>query len=357
MKSKTQKTVYVGISGGVDSSVAAALLLDKGYSVEGVFIRTWQPEWLECTWKEERRDAMRVCAKLGIRFHELDLSQVYKKEVADYMIAEYRTGRTPNPDVMCNREVKFGGFMDWALEHGADAVATGHYARVLLEESGPVLARGVDTAKDQSYFLWTLPREKLAKVLFPVGELTKKEVRSVAKKKGLLTAGKKDSQGICFLGPVDMKEFLGHYISEKPGKVLDEVGNVVGHHPGALFFTLGERRGFTITQKTDHDSARYIVSKDIEANTITVAENITPSDKNRDVLLEQVVLRIPSEEVGDKTLVAEIRYHGKAKNCGVEVLGNTLKVSFSEHDPTITAGQSIVLYDGAKCIGGGVVAE
>ena len=203
MGKRLGKTVFVGVSGGVDSSVSAALLKDQGYSVVGVFIRTWQPDFIECTWRDERRDAMRVCAHLDIPFLECDAEDAYKNGVADYMIEEYKKGNTPNPDVMCNREVKFGVFWKFAKDHGADYIATGHYA---VNNNG--LRKSPDASKDQSYFLWTLTQDDLIHVLFPVGHLDKKDVRKLAEKYKLPTATKKDSQGVCFLGPLDMKEFL-----------------------------------------------------------------------------------------------------------------------------------------------------
>ncbi len=215
----TKKKVFVGLSGGVDSSVSAALLQSQGYDVFGVFIKVWQPDFYECTWKEDRLDAMRVCAKLNIPFYTLDLEKEYKKEVVDYMIEEYKNGRTPNPDVMCNKYIKFGGFFDWAMSQGADFVATGHYARLNKEHE---LVAGRDSNKDQSYFLWTLTKEQLSKTLFPVGDIEKTEVRKLAKKFGLPTAEKKDSQGLCFIGKVDMAEFLHHFIETKPGPVLND---------------------------------------------------------------------------------------------------------------------------------------
>ena len=205
---------------------------------------------------------MRVAAHLDIPFVTLDLEKEYKEEVVDYMIAEYRSGRTPNPDVMCNRYVKFGGFFDWAMKEGADVVATGHYARTYNGD----LCKGRDDNKDQSYFLWTLTPEKLAKTLFPVGNIEKPEVRALAKKFGLPNAEKKDSQGLCFVGKIDMKEFLKHFIDEKPGDVLNTDGEVVGHHEGALFYTLGERHGFTVTQKTPEDKPYFVIAKDNKKN-------------------------------------------------------------------------------------------
>src|SRR3989344_1546555 len=238
-----KKIVFVGLSGGVDSAVSAALLKKAGFEVVGVFIKTWHPEFLECNEEEERRDAMRVAAHLDIPFLTFDLEKIYKKEVADYMIAEYKAGRTPNPDVMCNKEVKFGAFLKKAILMGADFVATGHYARVAQVKSVKYkvksknsklstfnlqLSTGCDSTKDQSYFLWTLNQKQLSKIIFPIGHLKKTEVRKLAKKFKLPVAEKKDSQGICFLGAVDLKNFLKHYIEEKRGEVKlapPEAGN------------------------------------------------------------------------------------------------------------------------------------
>ena len=223
-----KKKVFVGLSGGVDSAVSATLLKKQGYEVVGVFIKTWHPDFLECNEEDERRDAMRVAAFLDIPFLTFDLADVYKKEVADYMIREYKEGRTPNPDVMCNKEVKFGTFLKKAISMGADCVATGHYARVLSPCEGGVpegrggLLKGKDPSKDQSYFLWTLKQEQLERIVFPIGNLKKTEVRKLAKKFNLPVAEKKDSQGICFLGEIDLKEFLKHYIKLKKGKAAIE---------------------------------------------------------------------------------------------------------------------------------------
>lgn len=351
-----KKTIFVGVSGGVDSSVAAALLKDQGHTVVGVFIRTWQPEWMECTWRDERRDAMRVCAHLGIPFLECDLTEEYKTGVADYMINEYKKGRTPNPDVMCNKEVKFGGFLNWALERGADYVATGHYAQVKKS----MLVRGIDEGKDQSYFLWTLTQDQLGHILFPVGHLPKSDTRKLAAKYNLPTATKKDSQGICFIGKVSMKEFLSHYIDEQPGDVLDSNGEVIGNHPGVLFFTLGERHGFTIIEKGTDDEAMYVVEKDIEQNTITVASKDFLNSQEA----EHTIFKLHA--VNDTSTVfqqgfscqAQIRYHGEIKNVTFLSYNSEKEeatIQFVEHDATITAGQSVVFYDGEVCLGGGIV--
>jgi tRNA-specific 2-thiouridylase len=337
--------VFVGVSGGVDSSVTAALLKDQGHEVVGVFIRTWQPDWIECTWRDERRDAMRVCAHLDIPFVELDLEKEYKEGVADYMIAEYKKGRTPNPDVMCNREVKFGGFLSWAQKNGG-VIATGHYARSANKQ----LLKGIDPTKDQSYFLWTLTNEQLEKVLFPIGNLQKSEVRKLAGKYKLPTATKKDSQGICFIGDINMKEFLSHYIEEKQGDVLNEKGEVIGVHQGALFHTLGERHGFTITQKGANDEPYYVVAKNIEDNTITVSQNPQSQKLSNKVTLTDYVWR---EELKNKKYTAQIRYHGEQKSCTVKESG---EIVFDEPDFSLANGQSVVVYDGDVCIGGGILS-
>src|SRR3990172_10626948 len=231
------KTVFVGVGGGVDCSVAALLLKKKGYNVIGVYIKSWYPPGFPCPYPIDRRDAIRVCAKIGIPFLELNLEKVYKKEVTDYLIKEYKKGRTPNPDVMCNKFVKFGAFFKKARAMGANFVATGHYARL---KNGK-LYQARDKTKDQSYFLWALTKKELKYSIFPIGEYLKKEVRQSAKKNNLPTAEKPDSQGICFLGKIDIKEFLKKYIKEKKGKVLNENGEVIGWHKGVYFHTLGER--------------------------------------------------------------------------------------------------------------------
>jgi tRNA-specific 2-thiouridylase len=345
------KTVYVGVSGGVDSSVSAALLQKEGYNVVGVFIRTWTPDFIACTWKEERLDAMRVCAHLCIPYLECDAEEAYKKGVADYMIEEYKKGRTPNPDVMCNREVKFGVFWNFAKAHGADLIATGHYART----DGSRLLKSIDPAKDQSYFLWTLTEDDLSHTLFPVGHLQKAEVRKLAEKFKLPTATKKDSQGICFLGLLDMKEFLSHYIQKKQGDVYDEDGKTIGYHDGAAFLTLGERHGFTITKKTPGDKPYYVVGKNIKKNTITVSNDYLTKKSEKGVarveLLETSWVMLPDN---NKKYTAEIRYHGEQLPCRILNALDTAAVEFNA-PVLVSPGQSIVLYDEDVCLGGGIV--
>ena len=421
-----RKRVFVGVSGGVDSSVSAALLLEQGYDVTGVFIRTWTPEWLPCTWRSERRDAMRVCAHLNIPFIELDLTAEYKQGVADYMISEYAAGRTPNPDVMCNREVKFGGFLSWALDRGADYVATGHYAQVTLSTRGgdddrirgyvavngvestsnlvsnfsdsqltkPMntqnlfllvtkiisqgflsikkiisqtisrsrntrhilkLVKGNDPSKDQSYFLWTLSREQLEHVLFPIGHLPKSAVRELALQYKLPTAVKKDSQGICFIGMVDMKQFLKHYIDVTPGDVLDTQGKVIGNHEGAVLYTLGERHGFTIIEKGTDDRAYYVIGKNLENNVIVVSQDPVHAvtEQKKSYILENTIWR--SAPIDNTTYTAHVRYHGEDKEVKIICTDHTYIAEFTEPDYKIAPGQYIVIYDVNICIGGGIV--
>ncbi len=371
-----KKTVFVGMSGGVDSSVSSAILKDKGYDVVGVFIRTWHPDFIKCNEEEERMDAMRVAAHLDIPFLTFDFEKEYKEGVADYMISEYKKGRTPNPDVMCNKEVKFGAFLNKALEMGADYVATGHYAQVkggssflnglaepkAKENRGPEkknlrpkLIKGKDESKDQSYFLWTLTQKQLEKILFPVGHLNKTEVRKLAEKYKLPTASKKDSQGICFLGDIDLKDFLKHYIKSKKGEVRNEKEEVIGEHDGAVFSTLGERHGFTITKKTPNDKPYYVVSKDIEKNILYVSQN--SNEKHSGILKNYRIENVNflGEIKEGKNYTAQIRYHGEFLTCQVKILDKD-KVEVIFKKPTLVAsGQSIVVYDKEFVLLGGVV--
>lgn len=343
------------MSGGVDSSVSAALLKEAGFDVTGVFIKVWQPDWIECTWREDRRDAMRVAAKLGIKFVTLDLEREYKEGVVDYMISEYKAGRTPNPDVMCNRSVKFGGFFDWAMKSGADYVATGHYARTETDVDGKSrLMAGLDQNKDQSYFLWSLTQEQLSKTMFPIGHLKKPEVRLLAEKFDLPNAQKKDSQGLCFIGKIDVKEFLSHYIPKQNGDVIDMAGNVIGEHEGAAFYTIGERHGFIITKKTPNDQPLYVVAKDINRNTITVSPKMPDGglpNSRTEISLEKINWNRGGINIGAR-LQARSRYREALQN--IEIAGQST-IRFEQPQSTISPGQSLVVYDGETCLGGGII--
>ena len=385
MEQGTGKKVFVGLSGGVDSSVAAARLIDAGYDVTGVFIKVWHPEWMVCNWEQERLDAMRVAAHLDIPFLTCDAVNTYRDDVANYFIESYKAGKTPNPDVLCNQYVKFGRFLEFAKERGADFVATGHYARKVTEtapaelfadglgESGrffPVecvgvvgeanssagavnrLCRGVDSNKDQTYFLWSLSNEQLKFALFPVGDTPKEEIRKEAEAQGIPVATKKDSQGICFLGHVDIAEFLSHYTELVPGDVLDSNGAVVGTHHGALVYTLGQRHGFDFTTVDSARVPHYVIAKDIERNTITVDATPPAISVNATVTLSDTVVRQPIS-IGDE-LQAQFRYRQKPFTVVVTGL-SPLCLSVANTNEQPASGQSCVLYDGEVCLGGGII--
>lgn len=340
MKELAGKRVFVGLSGGVDSAVTAALLQDAGVEVTGVFIKGWYPPELPCTWAEDRRDAMRVAAHLGIPFHTLDASKEYKQSVIDYLIREYQAGRTPNPDIMCNRDVKFGAFYEFAKTHGADYLATGHYAR---QDNGKLL-RGVDTDKDQSYFLWAISKEALAMTLFPLGGMKKAEVRALAERYKLPTAEKRDSQGICFLGPVSMDDFLRAELVHEPGIALDEKGNRIGTHEGVLLSTLGER----VSLAGAPPGPWYVIRKDIPNNIITVAKERVEAGES--VTLSIAGVNWLSEP--RKRMSAQYRYHGPVVEGTFEANRFTPDASLPE---PAAPGQSLVFYDDEEVIGGGII--
>lgn len=350
MQSKNKgKKVYVGISGGVDSSVAAALLVRDGYDVTGVFINVWQPPFMECTSRDDRRDAMRVCAQLGIPFMDCDAVEAYKKQVVDYMIDEYRIGRIPNPDVMCNTHVKFGVFYNWAITNGADYVSTGHYAQVMDGK----LYKSVDIAKEQSYFLYGIKKKDLENILFPIGALEKSEVRKLAEKFKLFTYEKKDSQGLCFLGKLDMKDFLKNFIEERKGYVLDQKGKIISCHEGAFFYSIGERHGFTITVKTDTDKPLYVLNKNIENNSITVGPKDSVNSSGKYILdLTNINILDHDKWENGENLTAQYRYHGELIK--VDLKGRKVYAE-SGFPATIASGQSLVIYDGEECVGGGII--
>ncbi|HEY0948060.1 MAG TPA: tRNA 2-thiouridine(34) synthase MnmA [Candidatus Paceibacterota bacterium] len=333
------KRIFVGLSGGVDSAVTAALLKERGADVIGVFIKGWYPPGMLCTWAEDRRDAMRVAARLQIPFITLDASKEYKQGVIDYLLAEYKAGRTPNPDIMCNREVKFGAFYRFAKEKGADYIATGHYARV---EDGKLL-RGTDEAKDQSYFLWAVPEEALAMTLMPLGGMKKDGTRTLAKRFKLPNARKKDSQGICFLGSISVEDFLRQELGEQePGIARDTESNVLGKHDGALFHTLGSR----IAIEGASQGPWYVVRKDIEKNELVVSKDrVSPPDR---IKLSQLNWFGEAEGLVE----AQFRYHGPV------IKGTLSGNAFVPEGPLpepVAAGQSLVIYRNDRVIGGGII--
>ncbi len=341
--------VFVGLSGGVDSAVSAALLKERGFDVTGAFIKIWQPEFTECTWREDRLDAMRVASALGIPFREIDLSVEYKKEVVEQMIGDYERGITPNPDVLCNRIIKFGHFAKWAKAEGAEFIATGHYAQIKESGGAHELHRGADSGKDQSYFLYRLSQNDLASSFFPVGGLTKSNVRTLAKKFDLPVSSKPDSQGLCFVGDVSIPEFLSRYITLRSGEVLDRTGKTIGSHEGAALFTIGQRHGFAAAS----DVPLYVISIDTKNNTITTDPDRAKAARTT-VRIEDVHWIKEPPQVFEAD--GQARYHETPVRASVVREGAGARVTFSE--PHITAkGQSLVLYIQSECVGGGVIAE
>lgn len=350
-----KEKVFVGVSGGVDSSVALLRLKRAGYAVTAVFIKTWQPDFIECTWKRDRLDAMRVSATLEVPFITFDAVEAYKEQVAEYMIKEYTEGRTPNPDVMCNEYVKFGAFYNFARKNGADKVATGHYAQVLRNGDSYELHRGIDSNKDQSYFLWRLKAEQFPHILFPIGNSHKPAIRAEAQHANLPTHAKQDSQGICFLGQVDIKDFLSHYVTFKQGDVIDTSGAVVGKHDGTLFYTLGQRHGFTTLTKQDTEKAYYVIAKDIIANTLTV-DHTPPICTGTKITLCDVNTfnrNVP------EFCSAQFRYRQKPFKIQCEYAedGNLVISPLEQNIELPSVGQSCVFYDGNHCLGGGVIQK
>ena len=350
----SNQTIFVGLSGGVDSSVAALRLQKQGYNVVGVFIKVWHPDFMVCNWEQERLDAMRVAAHLNIPFLTCDAEAEYRNEVAHFFIAEYKAGRTPNPDVMCNQHVKFGAFLRFAQAKGADFIATGHYAQRIEGANGPELHRGVDSNKDQTYFLWTLTPEQLQYTLFPVGDSPKDIIRGEAEMAGIPTAQKKDSQGICFLGHVDIPEFLSHYIDLVPGPVLNETGEVIGEHTGAFVYTIGQRHGFTLHTTNQSRTPMFVIDTDTKQNTITVGTKEQILETADTVSLGATVLR-HTVAVGEE-LVAQIRYRQTPFSVIVtQKDGPSIEITPTDDIQRPAAGQSCVLYRGSLCVGGGIL--
>jgi tRNA-specific 2-thiouridylase len=361
-----KQKVFVGLSGGVDSSVAALLLRDQEYDVVGVFMRCVN---LDGCAERDAEDARRVAGHLGIPFYVWDFEAAYQKRVVDYMIEEYRAGRTPNPDVACNREIKFGLFRKRALDLGADFVATGHYVRKTFYNNVPVLQQAIDENKDQSYFLWTLTSAEIATALFPIGDYKKSEVRAMAARAGLPTAQKKDSQGICFLGQVSLHDFLKQYIPSERGAVLTTDGKQIGEHDGAWFYTIGQRHGLNLAHKNavlgvrgEHATAtHYVATKDAATNTLVVAEGETHTALYKEnVVLGQVqFVDAALAPAGNIEVMARVRYRQKLGNAAFAPQGeNGGTLTFAEPQKFVAAGQSAVMYtEEGILLGGGVIAE
>ncbi|MBQ6410178.1 tRNA 2-thiouridine(34) synthase MnmA [Candidatus Saccharibacteria bacterium] len=348
-------TVYVGMSGGVDSSVSALLLKQQGYKVVGVYMKNWSQDLpgMKCPWAEDLADAKRVAVKLGIDFEVWDFEKEYHEKVVDYMLSEFKAGNTPNPDIMCNQEIKFKLFYEKAMKAGADFIATGHYARILDDK---ILARAVDESKDQTYFLYRISKEALAHTIFPIGEMLKKDVKKLAEENGLHNAYKKESMGVCFVGEVGMKDFLKSYIDIKPGEIREvETEKVVGHHEGAVFYTIGQRHGLYISGNAGEINTGlpyYVVKKDLTNNIVYVSRNINSdlvwTDK---INLKEVVIR--TEQFIPRVASVQVRLRHLGELIPAKLEGDTLVFENKIKKPA--AGQSAVFYDGEICLGGGII--
>ena len=335
--------VFVGLSGGVDSAVSAALLHQAGHDVTGVFIRIALPGY-PCSAGEDKIEAQRVAAHLGIKFKTIDLSKEYANEVFAYTIDEFKKGRTPNPDTLCNLKVKFGAFFDWCIANGADMVATGHYAQT---KEGK-LYKGVDDTKDQSYFLWMVPKAALQKTLFPIGHLQKSKVRELAGQFGLPNAKRHDSQGLCFLGDISIEDMLMRELHPMPGNVVNEQGLVVGVHKGAVLYTPGQRHGFELSAHTPETLPHFVIGKDVDANTITVSTDRFPQgvSKTEITLTNTNWITEPSE-----TKAYGARYRYRQTLIATTLTNKNTAVLAEPH--YVPYGQSLVVYKDTECLGGG----
>lgn len=357
-RSAADTTIVVGMSGGVDSSVAALLLKEKGYRVIGVFMKNWdeKDESGCCTATEDYEDVVRVCHQIGIPYYTVNFVKEYWDRVFTYFLDEYKRGRTPNPDVMCNKEVKFKAFLDYAMKIGADYLATGHYAGVDYDGKGYRLLRGRDPRKDQSYFLCTLGQSQLAKALFPLADIPKREVREIAAKAGLKTAEKKDSTGICFIGERDFKEFLSNYLPAQPGEIRSLSGEMLGRHDGLMYYTLGQRKGLGIGGKGSGEPW-FVVEKDLKENILYVAQGEDhPALLSTGLLATDVhwVSGLPAAETF--TCTAKFRYRQPDQEVTVNrKQKNTWEVLFDKPQRAVTPGQFAVFYQDRSCLGGGVI--
>jgi len=352
--------VIVGMSGGVDSSVAACLLQQQGYEVSGIFMQNWEDDDEHCTARQDYRDATSVAAKLGIQLSTVNFAEEYWERVFEHFLAEYSAGRTPNPDILCNKEIKFKAFLDHARQQGADAIATGHYVQSGTRDEQVALRRGKDSNKDQSYFLYTLDQQQLHPSLFPVGHLDKPAVRQLAQAAGFHVHSKKDSTGICFIGERKFSSFLAEYLPAQPGKILTDSGETIGQHNGLMFYTLGQRQGLGIGGQRDaNDNPWYVLAKDVKENCLIVGQGHNHPMLFRHSLhahdVHWVAGCAPASEFN---CTAKVRYRQTDQPVTVNVLTDgTLNVEFLEPVRAATPGQSLVLYQQEHCLGGAVISD
>jgi tRNA-specific 2-thiouridylase len=351
--------VIVGMSGGVDSSVSALLLQQQGYQVEGLFMKNWdEDDGTEyCTAKEDLADAQAVCDKLGIHLHSANFAAEYWDNVFEHFLAEYKAGRTPNPDILCNREIKFKAFLDYALLLGADYIATGHYVRKAGTAHAARLIKGIDNNKDQSYFLHAVSGKEIARTLFPVGELEKPEVRKIAEQHQLITHNKKDSTGICFIGERRFKDFLQQYLPAQPGPIENTEGQSMGEHSGLMYHTIGQRQGLGIGGvKGASEQPWYVVDKDLARNVLIIAQGSQHPRLFKQGLMVSDIHWINATEASlPYACMAKTRYRQSDQACTIEASKTGFCIIFDEPQRAITPGQSVVFYDGETCLGGGVI--
>ncbi|MDU6182024.1 MAG: tRNA 2-thiouridine(34) synthase MnmA [Anaerococcus vaginalis] len=356
-KDKKDIKVIVGVSGGVDSSVAALLLKKEGYDVSGIFMKNWDEEDENgvCTAEVDYEDAVKVCNQIGIPYYSINFEKEYYDRVFSYFLDEYKKGRTPNPDIMCNKEIKFKAFLDYAKDLGADYLATGHYARVDRSSDETKMLRGLDSNKDQTYFLSQLSQDQIKDVLFPVGDLDKKEVRKIAKENNLATADKKDSTGICFIGERNFNEFLSNYLPAKEGNIVDTEGNIMGKHYGLMYHTIGQRRGLGIGGEGE---AWFVCGKDLEKNELIVCQG-----KNNEKLFSNRLIGLNLSSISKNGLKKEFdctckfRYRQKDINSHVKILDDGRVEITYDKTKAVTPGQAAVFYDGEVCLGSCIIDE
>ncbi len=357
---QNNKKVIVGISGGVDSSVCALMLKTAGFDVQGVFMKNWTNSApnIECTTEMDFADAEAVCDQIGIPLHQANFSGDYWDRVFKKFLSDHNEGLTPNPDILCNKEIKFRAFLDYCMEIGADYIATGHYVRVGNNGSSTKLLRGVDRTKDQSYFLHQVTSEDLAKSLFPLGDLTKQQVRKIAKDNNLITSEKKDSVGICFIGKNKYNDFIANFLGKNPGDILDEEGNKLGEHDGLMYFTLGQRQGIGLGGiKGKEQDSWYVAHKDKASNTLTVVQgNNHPLLFSEGCFVEDIHF-VNNNKITELECDVQIRYQSKPVKAVISKLNDGYRINFLLPQLAVTPGQSAVIYSEDECLGGSVIKE
>ena len=358
MSSISTTHVVIGMSGGVDSSLSAVLLRAQGYKVQGVFMQNWDDDDQLCTARNDYRDALAVCKKIGIQLKTVNFSQEYWDRVFQHFLDEYSSGRTPNPDILCNKEIKFNAFLHYAKSLGADYIATGHYARNKNSTAGYSLLRGTDENKDQTYFLYTLGQEALSQSLFPLGEINKVEVRQLAKQSGLHNFSKKDSTGICFIGERKFSDFLSQYLPSNKGRIISDSGDLMGEHQGLMYYTLGQRQGLGIGgKKNAPEGPWYVIKKNLDSNELIVAQNHQhPALLTNTLTASQQHWTLEKKPTVEFACTAKVRYQQKDVPCHVLVQAdNKLTVQFNRQIRAVTPGQAIVFYQEEVCLGGATI--